>query len=263
MNNKRFLNNQPRKCVFKVHRIKPLIAVDHTKNAVGKCKKVFDVLMVPDEIQESVEKRKKSETTRKIKSGSWSDEEHRRFLIAMQKYGNSWKKIQAYVETRSCIQIRSHCQKYYEALRLKAIDDAKKDESKKLFAVYRTFRNTTCTFSVMHKINYDIYKSNIELKETKSQFNDDDSKDSRCKESLINFAESFAPNEVYSLGSLRHEFNEEFEEQKSMDEDFSIQPNYQNFSPDFRFDDSMFLSDEIELEAKGKISWYYDDKEFL
>ena len=45
------------------------------------------------------------------KTGTWINEEHRRYLEGVKKYGNKWKLISEYVGTRSSIQVRSHNQK--------------------------------------------------------------------------------------------------------------------------------------------------------
>jgi len=34
------------------------------------------------------------------------------FIIALDKYGNNWQKVQLVVKTRTAAQIRSHAQKY-------------------------------------------------------------------------------------------------------------------------------------------------------
>ncbi|KAK9810318.1 hypothetical protein WJX72_008539 [[Myrmecia] bisecta] len=43
----------------------------------------------------------------------WSEQEHEKFLRALQKYGRRWKDIVDYVGTRSVAQVRSHAQKYF------------------------------------------------------------------------------------------------------------------------------------------------------
>jgi len=46
------------------------------------------------------------------KIGQWSKEEHNRFLAALLAHGKDWKKITAYVKTRTILQVRTHAQKY-------------------------------------------------------------------------------------------------------------------------------------------------------
>lgn len=45
--------------------------------------------------------------------GRWSEEEHRRFIEAILKFGNEWKNVQRHIKTRSSTQSRSHSQKFF------------------------------------------------------------------------------------------------------------------------------------------------------
>ncbi|GAA0166572.1 chromatin/chromatin-binding, or -regulatory protein [Lithospermum erythrorhizon] len=44
---------------------------------------------------------------------SWSELEHDKFLEALQLFDRDWKKIEAFIGSKSVIQIRSHAQKYF------------------------------------------------------------------------------------------------------------------------------------------------------
>ena len=75
--------------------------------------------------------------------GKWSPCEHRRFLEAMEKFGNSWKSVKEYVGTRTPAQIRSHAQKYYKHLRQQKIKAIKSNPGTKsaVFVVTREYIN--------------------------------------------------------------------------------------------------------------------------
>ena len=49
----------------------------------------------------------------RLNNGRWRPEEHLRFVEAILTYGNDWKKVQTFVGTRSCSQVRSHSQKFF------------------------------------------------------------------------------------------------------------------------------------------------------
>ncbi|KAJ7561274.1 hypothetical protein O6H91_03G021300 [Diphasiastrum complanatum] len=44
---------------------------------------------------------------------SWTEQEHDKFLEALQLYERDWKKIEAFIGSKTVIQIRSHAQKYF------------------------------------------------------------------------------------------------------------------------------------------------------
>jgi SHAQKYF class myb-like DNA-binding protein len=49
--------------------------------------------------------------------GRWNKDEHRKFIEAIIKFGNNWKDVQKYIDTRTSTQARSHAQKYFEKMR--------------------------------------------------------------------------------------------------------------------------------------------------
>ncbi|GFP94626.1 protein reveille 3 [Phtheirospermum japonicum] len=44
---------------------------------------------------------------------SWTDQEHEKFIEALHLFDRDWKKIEAFVGSKTVIQIRSHAQKYF------------------------------------------------------------------------------------------------------------------------------------------------------
>jgi len=62
--------------------------------------------------EEEVRKVRKPYTITKSRE-SWTEPEHDKFLEALQLFDRDWKKIEAYVGSKTVIQIRSHAQKYF------------------------------------------------------------------------------------------------------------------------------------------------------
>jgi SHAQKYF class myb-like DNA-binding protein len=48
--------------------------------------------------------------------GRWTDEEHEKFLEGLHLFGKDWRRIEEFIGSRSCAQIRSHAQKYFNRL---------------------------------------------------------------------------------------------------------------------------------------------------
>ena len=65
--------------------------------------------------------------------GRWSRDEHKKFIEAIIKFGNNWKEVQEYVNTRTSTQARSHAQKFFEKIKknntLKFFDSLNSDYS--------------------------------------------------------------------------------------------------------------------------------------
>jgi len=87
---------------------------------ISACKSVphrgayWDVLLsaMPPEVGNPTEKKRKTYTIKKERE-IWTEEEHTKFLEALEKFGKDWKKIEAFIGTKTLIQIRSHAQKHF------------------------------------------------------------------------------------------------------------------------------------------------------
>lgn len=91
--------------------------IKETKSIRIKSEKKKGVISIsPTSIKLSLSPNK-SETSKRdgeenYKSGRWQPEEHQKFLEAIYKFGNEWKKVEEYVGSRSSSQARSHAQKF-------------------------------------------------------------------------------------------------------------------------------------------------------
>ncbi|KAL3517210.1 hypothetical protein ACH5RR_024112 [Cinchona calisaya] len=69
----------------------------------------LDTCLVPEDPNKKV---RKPYTITKSRE-SWTEQEHDKFLEALQLFDRDWKKIEAFVGSKTVIQIRSHAQKYF------------------------------------------------------------------------------------------------------------------------------------------------------
>ncbi|KAK7279905.1 hypothetical protein RJT34_24965 [Clitoria ternatea] len=65
-----------------------------------------------DSLEDTSKKTRKPYTITKSRE-SWTEPEHDKFLEALQLFDRDWKKIEAFVGSKTVIQIRSHAQKYF------------------------------------------------------------------------------------------------------------------------------------------------------
>ncbi len=81
-------------------------------------------------IKNNNKQRKNNISNIKYSCGRWKEDEHKRFIEAIIKYGNDWKQVQKYVRTRSSTQARSHAQKFFVKIKKAKILDFNLDLSK-------------------------------------------------------------------------------------------------------------------------------------
>eukprot|EP00826_Nyctotherus_ovalis_P051619 TRINITY_DN6457_c0_g1_i4.p1 TRINITY_DN6457_c0_g1~~TRINITY_DN6457_c0_g1_i4.p1 ORF type:complete len:272 (+),score=55.61 TRINITY_DN6457_c0_g1_i4:124-939(+) len=245
--------------IFSIERVHAP-TVSPSKAAPAKpCKRAFDV---------NAEQTDRNE--QEANSGSWSVDEHKRFLTAVQMYGNAWKKVQAFVATRSCVQIRSHSQKYFDGLRVKSIEEAKKSKENKLFAVYslhRAFRNTTFDSNGAEKLDYDADEdSRNELEKSENRTGDvGDSEEAKEREEIdidpsegevafLDFTEPPEVNNSHFAPAKKYESDDEFIHPNGINETSLAQ----SLVASDKFENWNLLSDDYDADVKRKIVWYDD-----
>ncbi|KAH7489023.1 hypothetical protein PRIC1_010540 [Phytophthora ramorum] len=67
-------------------------------------------------------------------TGLWSQEEHAKFLVAIKLYPHGpWRKVAAYVGTRSIRQVQTHAQKYHEKVvrRMRGLHKGRRSSGRK------------------------------------------------------------------------------------------------------------------------------------
>lgn len=95
---------------------KPLTRKQETSAEVDNLKSH----QVPSKVKKiSLEEKDEIQSKKPMRDGRWTKDECRRFEEALKKFGKHWKKVEAYVGTRSSTQVRSHAQKYFLKIKTK------------------------------------------------------------------------------------------------------------------------------------------------
>jgi len=104
--------------------------------------------------------------------GRWTEEEHRKFIEAIIKYGNHWKSVQAHVATRSSAQARSHAQKFFYKIKSNNFADLKLDLSKTTIQTLHELANTLEAdeyFKALKKLNCLPFEKKPNLKKRRNK----------------------------------------------------------------------------------------------
>ncbi|KAJ0261735.1 Protein REVEILLE 6 [Hirschfeldia incana] len=80
--------------------------------AIGPFTAVPDAAETVSSSEDPSKKIRKPYTITKSRE-SWTEPEHDKFLEALQLFDRDWKKIEAFIGSKTVIQIRSHAQKYF------------------------------------------------------------------------------------------------------------------------------------------------------
>jgi len=170
-----------------------------------------------DSLELSEDENDNNNTT--LVNGRWSQKEHLLFIKGCLLYGNYWKKVKKYIQSRSCSQIRSHAQKYI----------------KKLNKKYYGYKNS-------NKINIDI---NLKLSE-------DEIRRLVCK---TKFSEKDMDDaELYLLSIFRANKERDKNGMEENEENNKEIPryDYSNYKPQKKIKEKIFNIRKVSKEEKEK-----------
>ena len=179
-------------------------------------------------------------------NGRWTKEEHNRFIEAIIKFGNDWKKVQKYVSTRTSTQARSHAQKFL--LKLRNSDFFKKKNIDRNLSWAKTIQFIKNNFSneelesILKNVHCNInnYNCNKKIKGKKIKLNqlNSDSTEFNSDDSESDFSDfynnkntnfnDFRKESDYNCLIYLEEENDNLKPNKSNDE--CIQTFIQNFN---------------------------------
>eukprot|EP00826_Nyctotherus_ovalis_P011670 TRINITY_DN13037_c0_g3_i1.p1 TRINITY_DN13037_c0_g3~~TRINITY_DN13037_c0_g3_i1.p1 ORF type:complete len:276 (+),score=33.47 TRINITY_DN13037_c0_g3_i1:158-985(+) len=74
------------------------------------------------------------------RNGRWTSEEKQHFVEALHIYGKDWKKVQAYVGTRTGTQVRSHAQKHFLKTKKKGATEGSSESQTQIIVMGREFK---------------------------------------------------------------------------------------------------------------------------
>jgi len=179
-------------------------------------------------------------------TGRWQKEEHQRFVEAILKFGNEWKKVQKYVKTRSSTQARSHAQKFFFKIKRSNVLDIDIDLNKNSIKTLYEFAN---------KLDEEKYESTIKtLNVIAFEKNSNLGKERMSLDYTITTnEENFSRNESTSLFGRSESYNNEeiifSADDINMDTTSQLTSNSSSFKKTHKKDhQKLFIEDEKEAK---------------
>ena len=142
-------------------------------------------------------------------NGRWKEDEHKRFIEAIIKFGNDWKQVQKYVRTRSSTQARSHAQKFFVKVKKAKILDFTLDLSKTSIKMFHELiKNSTQTeyekiLNSLIAVGFDKQHSTKKRKKENDNTGVDEEEDPEINE----MDQAFKPEEPMPLHSSTKEID--------------------------------------------------------
>ena len=132
---------------------------------------------------EELKLNKKRKREGNYNTGRWQQDEHRRFIEALIKYGNDWKNVQKHVCTRSSTQARSHAQKFFVKLSKTHLENVEQNLTSSNFKELLTLKGELDDNQIMKAVEFFTKNAlNISNKENSNSswhdFNDSESNNS-------------------------------------------------------------------------------------
>jgi len=200
----------------------------------------------------------------KLEFGHWSKEEHQRFLEAIELYGNIWSKVQEYIKTRTCDQIRSHCQKYFDMVKRDALEEIKKSGKPAVFVVHKSYRVCNVS-SISSQIPYYCLPNKVKVTQKET---DENLSKSCTEEKLYDFCYESSQIQHTSAQNMANEnkenqgFNEKFYNEIAPYYDEIIQPAIINLTEKYEDNNKSWINiDKIQDNEPYNLSFDSEEKE--
>lgn len=190
----------------------------------------------------NIQNLKRNLKNKKFNKGRWSEKEHKRFIEAIIKFGNRWKKVQQIIITRSSSQARSHAQKFF--LRIKKDFKINSNISFESFSLFTKFQDKFFNMNpnIQNKTNLLPHKNlNVNDNSNYLKNNNKTTNENFMENNNINNL-----NNIYNLNNINKGILNIFEE-KEKDEDNFEKIFNSNFKVNKTFNEPFTYSNDLEF----------------